>query len=258
MSETLTRAKMWVDSFFDNNENRWWILLISVIGSYAYLIYNAYTSSDDDQEKIETSLLINPAKGGYRKDRGNLSSPSLFEWNGSEIFMNVVGVLLIAACWFYFVHYKPDPNKNICFIEFFVISSHLILLWMFIPANDFHRRILYNGRSLAAQVCNNSMKELWMAFLFIVVLPIPGSTSDSRSHSKRMTWMLLKLGLFYIIQNILLGSPNYKIEPASDNRSIPDSSYELLGYGLLVTVMFILYFFEKLNIKNETKSINQS
>jgi hypothetical protein len=247
MSEFITQVKIWVDSFFDNNENRWWILFISVIASYVYLIYNAYTSSGDDQEKIETSLLINPSKGGYRKDRGNLSSPSLFEWNASEICMIIMGVVWIIASWFYFVYYRPNPNQNIRLIEFFVISSHLILLWMLIPVNDFHKRILYNGRSLAAQVCNNSMKELWMAFLFIVVLPIPGSTSDSRSHSKRMTWMLLKLGLFYIVQNILLGSPNYKIEPAAENKIISESSYELLGYGLLVAVMFLMYFFEKLN-----------
>ena len=119
----------------------------------------------------------------------------------------------------------------------------MVILLFFIPVNNFHRRLLYNARCTIAQVCNDPLKELWLAFLFIVLLPLPGSSS----HTERISWMALKLGIFYVIQNFLLGSPNYKIESVLENNSLPDSdtNSQLLGYGILFLIIILLVIKDK-------------
>jgi hypothetical protein len=122
---------------------------------------------------------------------------------------------------------EPKTPWYVRGIQFLMAWTNSVILLFFLPMNDFHRRMLYNLRAVGVAICNDAMKELWMAFLFIVVLPLPGSQSPT----DRMSWMALKLGVFYIGQNILLGSPNYALEPYTENKTIPETGKELVGFG---------------------------
>jgi len=155
-----------------------------------------------------------------------------------SILLSIIIIITLYLFWNIMINSKSDVPMYVKIIQFVFVWTHVVLLLFFIPVNSFHRRLLYNARSVMAQICNNSLKELWIAFLFIVLLPLPGSSS----HKERISWFALKLGIFYIIQNFLLGSPNYKIESVSENNSLPDSdtTTQLLGYGMLVLIIGIL------------------
>lgn len=230
-----------VETFVASDENRWIILFVFVLASYVYMFYQSYTSSRDDPEKTQMAYLLNPNAGGYRVVRGDMSSPSLFKWDAWEYTMFATAGLLSLVLFYKFV-WQGDKNTPwyIRSIEFVLAWTHSVLLLFFLPVNDFHKRMLYNMRSVAATVCNDALKELWLAFLFIVLLPLPGS----RSHSERMTWMTLKLGVFYIAQNIMLGSPNYKVEPYTEGKILPESSSEMFGYAMFILLVIMLLGWE--------------
>lgn len=238
-----------VDTFFSSENVRWVILFISVLGSYAYLMYQAFYADRSDEENRELAFLFNPSVGGYRKERGNMNSDALFEWNAWEISIIVFSGVITLYLFYKFYQMSEYPFY-IRVIQFILAWTHSVLLIFFLPVNPFHQRMLYNLRSVAASVCNNSLKELWMAFIFIVLLPLPGSTS----HTERMTWLSLKLGAFYVIQNILLGDPNYKIEPYTDHKILPESRNELIGYGVLAAIVVVIFIKEHL-MKNKPSDL---
>lgn len=239
LSDELT-AK--IDSIINNESARWVILFVAVLLSYAYIFYTAYnykSNPDNISEKSETALFLNPSLGGYNKVRGDPNSPPLFKWDTSEIILvSAVSIITLFLFWYIINKSEPDTPLYVKIIQFIFTWTHIVILLFFIPVNNFHRRILYNARSTLAQICNDPLKELWLAFLFIVLLPLPGSSS----HTERISWMALKLGIFYIIQNLLLGPPNYKIESVIKNNSLPDSDTktQLLGYGILFIIIILL------------------
>lgn len=236
-----------VDHFFSNENVRWVILFLAVLGSYVYLAYQAFYADRSDEENRELAYLFNPNAGGYRKVRGDMNSKSLFEWNAWEISIIVfVGVFTIYL--FYKFYKMEDYPFYIRVIQFILAWTHSVLLIFFLPVNPFHQRIWYNLRSVTATVCNHSLKELWLAFIFIVLLPLPGSTS----HTERMTWLSLKLGAFYVIQNFMLGDPNYKVEPYTENKILPESKSDWIGYGILGGIIILMLLKEKLTNKSVT------
>jgi hypothetical protein len=229
-----------LDNFLSNENVRWVILFLAVLGSYVYLGYQAFYANRNEEENRELAYLFNPSAGGYREVRGDLNSKPLFEWNAWEISVIVVAGI-ISVFLLYSFYKKTEYPLYIRVIQFILAWTHSVLLIFFLPVNPFHQRMWYNLRSVAASVCNNSLKELWLAFVFIVLLPLPGSTS----HTERMTWLSLKLGVFYVVQNIMLGDPNYKIEPYTEHKILPESKSELIGYGILGAILLLMLIREK-------------
>ena len=237
-----------IDYVLNNDSYRWVILFICVFISYLWLFYQSTTfvntSGATPSEHRETAMLLNPHVGGYNVVRGNPSSASLFQWNTSEyVMVAIVAIVTILLGWVVFFNPTKgmeQESKYVQILSFLFIWTHTVLLLIFIPVNVFHQRLLYNLRSFMAQICNNPLKELWLAFLFIVLIPVPGS----RSHTERMWWLILKLGIFYVVQNILLGSPNYKIESANEKKSLPDTTNQFIGYGIFVLVLLLLFYNE--------------
>ena len=68
----------------------------------------------------------------------------------------------------------------------------------------------------------------------------------------------MKLGIFYVVQNILLGSPNYKIEDADQNVKIPDTTGQFIGYGAFVLVLTLLMYRESCAISASVTSFAAS
>jgi len=221
---------------------RWMILFVCVGLSYAYVVYQAFVQAHRDPEAQSLAYLLNPAAGGYRTVRGDLSSPSLFQWDAWEYAMFTLGGLF--TVWLFYALVWQNARGTpwyVRVVEFLLAWTHSVVLLAFLPANAFHRRLLYNLRAALVEVVNHPLKELWLAFLFIVLLPLPGS----RSHTERLTWLALKLGTFYIAQSLLLGSPHYTIEPATDNRVLPESGRTQLGYGALIAVVVLIVLREQ-------------
>ena len=193
------------------------------------------------------AYLFNPSAGGYRVVRGDMTSPSLFVWDKWEYGLLGV-VILMSVALFYKLVWQNEKSTPwyVRSIGFILAWTHSVIVLFFLPVNKFHIRMLYNLRAVIAAVSNDALKELWMAFLFIVLLPLPGS----RSHSERMTWMMLKLGGFYIVQTMLLGSPNYKIESYTEGKILPEDGAEMVGYGLFLAVVLVLLGWEHLSHSN--------
>jgi hypothetical protein len=227
------------DKIISREAFRWVLLFLAVVGSYGYMIYYSFTDVDkipNPSEQREIALLFNPALGGYNQNRGDPNSPPLFKWTESEYIVVVSSILISIFLFWYVIINRPKELLYIRVIQYLLVISNLVVLIFFIPVNDFHRRMLYNLRSLMVTICNNSLEELWMAFLFIVVLPLPGS----KSSSERITWLGLKLGIFYMVQNFMLGSPNYEIEAPEKNVILPNTTSQYIGYGVFVVILSLL------------------
>jgi hypothetical protein len=227
-----------IDTFISNNSVRWIILFVSVSLTYFYMLYISFTYNKDSasEEETEHAMLFNPSAGGYNKIRGDINSPSLFEWNPAEYCILILVILSTIFLYWYIVIQEKTEKLYIKLFQFILAWTHTVIIILFIPVNDFHRRMLYNLRAVAASVCNQPLQEVWIAFLLIVILPLPGSTS----HKERISWLAVKLGIFYVLQNFLLGPPNYKVEPSEKNVILPDTGRDYIGYGLLVVIITIL------------------
>ena len=226
-----------IDEFL-SDEKRWYILFVSIVLSYFYILYNSFYGSETE-ENLQFSYFLNPNKGGYRETRGDLTSPSLFKWDYKEIILLVVMALIS-----FFLFYKLKQNNHswfMFFIQVFIFWFHSVAFLFFIPINDFHKRVLYNTRATMISVVNDPLKELFIAFVFIVLLPLPGARNTL--YSERMSWLAVKMGVFYIIQNILLGPPRYEIEPSSEGKIIPEKTKDLIGYGVFLIILFVLFLF---------------
>jgi hypothetical protein len=227
------------EKFISEEPTRWIILFVSVIITYIYMIYISFMSKNspsESQQQRDTALFFNSSLGGYNKIRGDPDSPSLFKWDAAEC--GLMSVVIVATIFLYWkIVIKQTGEKFfIKILQFILAWLHSVILLFFIPVNDFHKRILYNFRSILVTVCNDPLQELWLAFLFIVLLPFPGSNS----HKERLVWLSIKLGLFYIFQNFLLGSPNYSIEPSEENKTLPNSTLEYIGYSAFILVVIVL------------------
>jgi hypothetical protein len=227
------------EKFIAQEPTRWIILFIAVMLTYIYMLYISFMSKNspsDSQQQRDTALLFNSSLGGYNKIRGDPNSESLFKWDSAELsLMSLVVVATIFLYWKIVVK-QTDEKFFIKILRFILIWIHIVILLLLIPVNDFHKRILYNFRCVLVTVCNEPLQELWLAFLFIVLLPFPGSTS----YKQRLVWLSIKLGMFYIFQNFLLGSPNYSIEPPDQNKTLPNSTLEYIGYSAFILIVIVL------------------
>ena len=236
-----------IERWSANENHRWYVLFVFVLLSYVYIYVSAsrapsdYQSSTAPSEEGEGALLLLPSRGGYRRVRGNPSTPSLLEWTVSEIMLLGGMVVFTVALAWYFLRLPSSAAGGLTWtsrvIEYILLWTHSVLLLLLLPINPFHTRILYNFRSWIAQICNDPLKELLMAFFFIVVLPLPGSTSQA----ERLLWLSLKIGVFYIGQSFLLGSPNYTLEPETDHQALPESQSQLIGYAVLLGMVLLIW-----------------
>jgi hypothetical protein len=228
---------------FWTNDRRWILLFLVTLGTYVYLIYGAIvgTQPSATPEQRETAYLLNPEAYGYQAERGNARSKTLFEWDTQEIILwTVVGLCTLLVVWKWWKSTWKSTLWYLVPLQILLVWAHTVILLFFLPVNSFHRRILYNTRSVLVQVCNDPLKELVLAFIFIVLIPLPGT--QWISGGERLTWLALKLGLFYILQSILLGSPNYSIEPPDQARVVPVSAKNLEGYGVMGVMALAVYY----------------
>jgi len=243
-SNSLHRFFERFEEIISNDNVRWVILFLFVLASYAFLFYKSFVGTRSDEDSQQMAYLFNPSAGGYRVVRGDMTSPSLFVWDKREYGLLGVAILMSVALFYKLVWQNEKITPwYVRSIGFILAWTHSVIVLFFLPVNKFHIRMLYNLRAVIAAVSNDALKELWMAFLFIVLLPLPGS----RSHSERMTWMMLKLGGFYIVQTMLLGSPNYKMESYTEGKILPEDGEEMVGYGLFLGVVFVLLGWEHLS-----------
>jgi hypothetical protein len=227
------------ERFISDQSARWIILFVSVMITYIYILYVSYkfvdSPSASDHHK-QTALLFNPSLGGYNKVRGDPNSISLFDLNPSECILFSIIIIATISLYWKIVVKQTGEKFYIKIFQFILAWLHSVILLFLIPINNFHKRLLYNFRSFLATICNEPLQELWIAFLFIVVLPCPGSTS----HKERITWLAGKLAVFFVLQNFLLGSPNYSIEPVEDNTTLPGTTLDYVGYIAFVLIVTVL------------------
>jgi hypothetical protein len=231
-----------------NQDVRWYIMFFVVLATYFWLWYTGYKGiNSDNEESKETALFLNPAAGGYNKVRGDLNSPSLFNIS-DPIEKAILGIIGGSGLLFliYFIYYRHGENLLLTFMKWFIFWSHFALgVFIFAPLiglqNPFHVRVLYNTRSLLAAIVNNPGKELYLAFIFIVIMPLP--STQKTTFRQRMTWLFLKLGLFFAFQTFLLGGPKYTIEPESDKNLLPDTRNEAYAVAIGVAILFIVWLF---------------
>lgn len=244
MPSSTSSSSSWsntIDRWLSDNA-RWYILAICVILSYGYFFYVAYKGlhSDNDENK-QTAYFFLPQAGGYNVIRGDTSSPSLFEWNWQEyVLITSIIFFTFGLMWYsWSVRNKRGDGLLVNFIQFVLLWFHSVAILFFLPVNAFHKRVLYNARAMLVQIVNQPERELFLTFLFVVLLPLPNARNST--YSDRMSWLSLKLGVFYVMQNVLLGNPNYHVEPYTENRILPESRSELLYYGFFVVLLFIVY-----------------
>jgi hypothetical protein len=229
-----------VDHWLSDNA-RWYILAVCILLSYGYIFYAAYRGlHDNDEEDKQTAYLLLPQAGGYNVVRGDTSSPSLFEWNWQEYVLLTIAILFtIGLIWYSWFNKKTSQDSLVMGIQFILLWFHSVAFLFFLPVNAFHKRVLYNTRSMLVQIVNQPERELFLTFLFVVLLPLPNARNST--YTDRMSWLSLKLGVFYVLQNILLGNPNYRIEPYTDGRILPESRSDMIHYGFFIMLLFVVY-----------------
>lgn len=233
-------------SFLNNQFVRWMMFTVATLGAYGFLIYQARvmgTKADASEEARTAGMWLDftGSLGGYAVERGNPNTPSLYDFSDkAEIMMNVA--LLVCTIAFVFITWKVTPRTYTYFLINFSIYIHVLLLLYMIPVNAFHERYLYNMRCYAATVVERPSYELLLAFIFIVLLPLPG-VNPNTSVGARFGWLALKLGVFYVIQSVLLGSPHYKIEPYDENKATALSRTDFIYYGIIAVLALLLILF---------------
>jgi len=234
-----------MDGWF-TDDLRWYVLFGFVTLTYVWIFYQAFSTKfkagEEASEASETAMLLNPSFHGYNLHRGKPEgpdNPSLFQWSCSETtWMSIILVVSLYTFYYFWIEgSKSQERKSIRIIKFILAWTHSVLLLLFIPINPFHRRILYNLRTVMAQVASEPLKEFFLAFIFIVLLPLPGV--QSVTYTTKIEWLALKLGVFYIFQSLLLGSPQYTVEPASEKRMLPENTSQFVSYmALFATILF--------------------
>lgn len=259
-----------IDEYILTNSIRWtiftWFSLVTY-ASFFYLGANAWNEYIKKQGatssfKTDTNLvsgpnarpqkayLFVPWAGGYNVVRGDVTSPPLFKWTWQEILFWVAVVLLFPLIFFItYMFYtdgkdclKNQPNP-IIYVWIFIMQAfsvwlHVVMIMMIIPFNSFHKRFLYNVRCFFAEVVNNPLEELIMAFMFIVVIPWPGEYMMKQNFVARIKLMFFKIGLFYVLQNILIGDPQYTVEPPDTIASNSKYFSEIPGSNTLHTIYY--------------------
>ena len=238
-------------SFF-STRNRWILTLVATILIYFYLFLGASQGNKKgaSEENKATALWLNPAAHGYNKVIGNPHTPHL--WNPKDpkewILIGVI-LMFLPINYFFFRKREPQDPHWLTMIKSFVVWANFAVLILLIPINPFHRRFLYNFKVVLAQILKEPAKELFLAFVFIVLVPLPGG--ENPSVSDRYLWLAIKMGIFYIFQSLILGSPTYKISPPNQEKVIYMTKkqaryYALIIIGTITAVVIEKYAFQKL------------
>ena len=83
---------------------------------------------------------------------------------------------------------------------------------------------------------------------------MPGG--ENTTVATRLVWMAMKLGIFYIFQNLLLGAPKYDINKDPDKEKIIYTNKTATGYYIaLILGIILIVIFEKYLNKKYKKTI---
>lgn len=243
---SLTSDKNWLVKLMDSQKFRWVLFTLVTVAAYGFMIYEAHKGSgagaSEEQKEAGMWLDFSNSLGGYRQQRGNVNSPSLFDikdpWEiGMMAALGLVTVIYIFSTIRTIRNAGPSA-LTLCLIQF-MIYIHVVMLLYMIPVNAYHQRYLYNLRCYAATVVERPSYELLLAFIFIVLLPLPG-VNPNTGIGTRFGWLALKLGLFYIVQSVLLGAPHYKIEPYTDEKNTSLTKTDYIYYGIVIGLGILL------------------
>lgn len=240
-------------SFF-NRRSRWVLTVIAQLLIYTYVGFGVAkgTHKDASEENKAMAYWLNPHAYGYRKILGDPNSPSL--WDPSDWKEWILLTAVIATFGITFYLFRRDEGNDpmwLSIIKTFVVWSHSGLLLMLLPINKFHKRFLYNFRVVAARVLEQPAKELFLAFAFIVLFPLPGA--ENSTISERYTWLAIKLGIFYVFQSILLGPPNYQVPPPNKAKILPLTRTDVINYGLIIGMTVVAIVINKIIIQRTKK-----
>ena len=227
---------------------RWYLMCFVMLATYFWLWYVGQNGiNSENEESKQTALFVNPAAGGYNEIRGDVTTPSLFDINNT-IEQVIIGLIICLGVLslIYFFYYRHDDTIFVTFIKWFVGWSHLALaIFILAPLvglnNPFHQRLLYNVRSLLSAMSNGAGKELYLAFIFIVIMPLP--STQKTTFGQRMNWLFLKLGLFFIFQVFLLGAPTFYVESYKENKLLPDTKNEAYTVLIVICIILFVWFF---------------
>jgi hypothetical protein len=240
------KEKSWLNRVLSSQRIRWYIFLGATLVMYVFMFYEAH-SSEKTPENMEAAMWLNPSVGGYRVNRGDVNSPSLYNFTDPWEIVTNVGILIITiacALWVYRVYKARSPNLGTEVVQIFILWIHLVLLVYLLPVNPFHERFLYNMRSYAATVVDRPSYELLLAFIFIVLLPLPG-VNPNASASKRLGWLAFKLGLFYMIQSVMLGPPHYSVESYNADKVWDVTTRDVIYYGIVIGLSIVVLVMHK-------------
>lgn len=247
LHDQLTQDKSWYEKLTGSQKFRWILFAVVTFVAYAFILYQSLIGNSDNasEDQKQAALWLNSEAGGYNEIRGDTSSPSLYSWSDpAEIAIFVTLIISAIAFFGWAIWLWRNAGENIRvtqIIMWFMLWTHVCLFLYMIPVNEFHKRFLYNARSYMASALSDSGKELFLAFIVIVLLPIPEANPNA-SFTTRMSWLMLKLGLFYIIQNILLGSPRYVVEDYQNEQISGVTNSDKIYYGITFAIILILYF----------------
>jgi len=232
-------------SFF-SRRNRWILTFLTQMVIYGYMIGTAIKGNKKGAsgDEIAMARWLNPNANGYRKKMGDPNSPSLWDLSDWKEWIMITAVIATFGILFYlFRRDEGDDPMWLSIFKTFILWSHTGTVLLLIPINDFHRRFLYNFRVVLARIVEEPAKELFLAFVFIVLFPLPGA--EDVTTSERYTWLAIKVGIFYMFQSVMLGSPTYKIESPDDNKLIGISKKESKYYAIILAVIIGTIIIEK-------------
>jgi len=241
-------------SFF-SRENRWLLTLFAQVFIYLYVFYGAWTgtSKNASDENKQAAYWLNPKAYGYRKIRGDAKAPSLWDSSDPKEWILLAIVFALLPITYYLLRkYDPKSPHWLTAVMAFITWTHSGLLLLLLPINPFHKRFLYNFKAFAVEILNEPAKELFYAFAFIVLFPLPGS--ENATVNDRYTWLGVKMGLFYFFQTLLLGAPNYKLGSPDTEPAIFMSKKQAGWYGAIIILTLGLIVAERFTVKEISKT----
>lgn len=233
-------------SSFFSRRNRWILTLMAQLVIYFYIGVGAAKGNKPgvSEENRAMALWLNPGAYGYREKLGDPNSPSLWDPTDWKEWVLLTAVFVTFGITFYlFRRDEGDDPIWLTLVKTFIVWSHTGLLLLLLPINKFHKRFLYNFRVALARVVEEPAKELFLAFVFIVLFPLPGA--EDSTIAERYTWLAIKMGIFYIFQSVMLGAPTYRVEPPNKEKAVGMSGKEARYYALIIIVTLVAILIEK-------------
>jgi hypothetical protein len=231
---------------FFSRRNRWILMFAATIVIYFYLALGAYQGMNKNAtaENKAAAVWLNPKANGYRKTLGDKSTPSLWDpKDPKEWVLLTITASLLPIIYYLMRKEKPEDSRWFTLMKAFTIWSNTALILLLLPINPFHKRFLYNFKVFLARVLEEPAKELFLAFVFIVLLPLPGA--EKSTVAQRFTWLAIKMGLFYFVQTLLLGAPKYTLLPPDQEKSVYLTKKQAGYYGAIIAATVVAIVIEK-------------